>query len=268
MDMRHIMFYFHSTQNIVMSLVTHVGFMPLTSKRFYQRKCHLLDTLVQRFHLHSCICGWLDWYSSQVAGSASTNPIDLSQIITVQLSTSIFTWPNPVFTRPNPVFTRPTTIFNRPSSSIHTAHSYARPTPIFARPTLIFWLSAYNCQADLIIICCIHLKAAHSWYHNDDDEVCVCVWVCVCVCAGENKGNYLIFTQCNKTAHLFIFICGNTTLPSKAFFRKKRYDNNVQMLIKSSALALAGAPQSLCLRNFCSRELKLYFWHKRYFEEQ
>ena len=170
MDMRHIMFYFHSTQNIVMSLVTHVGFMPLTSKRFYQRKCHLLDTLVQRFHLHSCICGWLDWYSSQVAGSASTNPIDLSQIITVQLSTSIFTWPNPVFTRPNPVFTRPTTIFNRPSSSIHTAHSYARPTPIF-------WLSAYNCQAGLIIICCIHLKAAHCWYHNDDDEVCVCVCV-------------------------------------------------------------------------------------------
>ena len=123
MDMRHIMFYFHSTQNIVMSLVTHVGFMPLTSKRFYQRKCHLLDTLVQRFHLHSCICGWLDWYSSQVAGSASTNPIDLSQIITVQLSTSIFTWPNPVFTRPNPVFTRPTPIF-------------IRPTPLFTRPTI------------------------------------------------------------------------------------------------------------------------------------
>ena len=35
----------------------YVGFMPLTSKRFYQRKCHLLDTLLQRFHLHSCICG-------------------------------------------------------------------------------------------------------------------------------------------------------------------------------------------------------------------
>ena len=106
---------------------------------------------------------------------------------------------------PPPLFTRPTlTLDPLPFSLGPLSFSDCRPT-IVSLSHLLSWVWSSFAAFTLKL-------------HILDTTTMMMRFVCVCVCAGENKGNYLIFTQCNKTAHLFIFICGNTTLPSKAFF--------------------------------------------------
>ena len=145
-------------------------------KRFVKGNVISWTLLVrQRFHL--CRAAFaVDWtllfFTRCCPCIAQSSPTDLSQIVTVPFSL-VFTWADwrdiLSLDLSQIITVRLSALADCPASSLFSAFKLNR-----------------HCLDTLYLRC----------------------WWGMFVCARENKGNYLISPQCNKTAHLFIFICG------------------------------------------------------------